>query len=253
MLEMREQMIKVLPRRIEYFKDQRCKGATQIIHHWAFKSFEDNLVPLCEIVLLNRFFMKSVAGVSKKKAVLKPVSTHMYRDATDEEFKKSQGVILLHDKERGVFVNVCRVDGSDGGDFESSLKKLEQKAGSDSSLFCRSYPNQRRIRGMIGEAIGEYSDIDALVGVSLDPNANNDCLLREENGLFFWSERTLHCLEESKVTGELKQKKMKLVLSMIALFFNILFDRDENLSEGCLLETFIGSYNLVTYLHRIQV
>ena len=193
MLEMREQMFKVLPRRIEYFKDPRCKGATHIIHHWAFKSFEDNLVPLCEIVLLNRFFMKSVAEVSKKKAILKPVSTHMYRDATDEEFKKSQGVILFHDKERGVFVNVCRVDGSDGGDFdfESSLKKLEQKSGSKSSLFCRSYPNQRRIRGMIGEAIGEYSDIEALVGVSLGPNANNDCLLREENGLFLWSERTL--------------------------------------------------------------
>ena len=53
MLEMREQIIKVLPHRVEHFKDQRCKGVTHIVHHWAFKAFEDNLMPLCEIVLLN--------------------------------------------------------------------------------------------------------------------------------------------------------------------------------------------------------
>ena len=89
---------------------------------------------------------------------------------------------MLRHKKRGVFVNVCPVDGSDGGDIESSLEKLKKKASSDSSLFCRSYPNQRRICGMVGEAIEEFSDIEALVGVSLDPKANNDCLLREENG-----------------------------------------------------------------------
>ena len=67
MLEMREQIIKVLPRRVEHFKDQRCKGATHIVHHWAFKAFEDNLMPLCRIVLLNRFLTKMVAGVSTRK------------------------------------------------------------------------------------------------------------------------------------------------------------------------------------------
>ena len=84
-----------------------------------------------------------------------------------------------------------------------------------------------------------------LVGVAIDPSASHDCLTRKGHGLFFWSDRTLKKLEESRGSDSLQRRQVRLVVSMLGLFLNLMLDSDENISEECVLEVFMGSeYNL---------
>ena len=43
-----------------------------------------------------------------------------------------------------------------------------------------------------------------------------------------------------------EEKRMRLVLSMITLFANLMLDLDDNLSEGSFFEDFMSNYNLLT-------
>lgn len=82
------------------------------------------------------------------------------------------------------------------------------------------------------------------VGVAIDPKKNNGCLTRRENGLFFWSERTMIKLTDSSGSGSIEKKQTKLVMCMIGLFLNLMMDTDENLSDGSLMDKFMEAFNL---------
>ena len=83
-----------------------------------------------------------------------------------------------------------------------------------------------------------------LVGVGIDPKKNNVCLTREEEGVFFWSKKTMIKLGE-KASDIFQQRQMKLGMCMIDLtFHNLMLDMDESLSEGCFFEMFMYAFNL---------
>ena len=95
---------------------------------------------------------------------------------------------------------------------------------------------------MRGDAKGVFSDLKILVGVAIDPKGNNECLTSPDNGMFTWSERTMTKLES--VTAQ--DKHLKLVLSMFALFLNLMLDSDSSLSHGSFFEEFMNDFNLMT-------
>ena len=72
-------------------------------------------------------------------------------------------------------------------------------------------------------------------------------IIRQTNGLFVWSERTITKLNETKGVNEsLTDRQTRLVVGMLALMINLLMDTDTNLAQGCFLEPFMGStFNLL--------
>ena len=95
---------------------------------------------------------------------------------------------------------------------------------------------------MRGHAKGNFGDLEMIAGVAINPSGNNECLTRLDNGLFHWSKGTIN-----KIGGAAaEEKRMKLVLSMITLFTNLMLDLDDNLSEGSFFEDFMSNYNLLT-------
>ena len=85
-----------------------------------------------------------------------------------------------------------------------------------------------------------------LAAVVIDPT-HSDCIIRQTNGLFVWSERTITKLNETKGVNEsLTDRQTRLVVGMLALMINLLMDTDTNLAQGCFLEPFMGStFNLL--------
>ena len=90
-------------------------------------------------------------------------------------------------------------------------------------------------------AKGKFSDLEMIAGVVINPSGSNDCLTRQENGLFYWSDGTINKIGDAAT----EEKRMKLVLSMVSLFLNLMLDQDDNLSEGSHFEDFMGNYNLL--------
>ena len=67
-----------------------------------------------------------------------------------------------------------------------------------------------------------FLDLEILIGIAIDPHRNNDCLTRLSCRRFHWSKRTLTKLDSVTV----QEKQLKLVMSMIALFLNLMVDMD---------------------------
>ena len=77
--------------------------------------------------------------------------------------------------------------------------------------------------------------------ITIDPSSNNDCPTRPSNGMFYWSEGALNKIESSTT----ENKMMKLMLSMLALFLNLMLDSEDGLSQGSFFEEFMLDYNLL--------
>ena len=150
-------------------------------------------------LIVSQLVSKSVNAVSFHKSLLKPTSNGFYPSALNDDNKSLHGIALLHDAQRGVFVNVVKVDGNaDEQSFQKEYAKLERESEQQAKKFARLYPSKRPINGVQGEMKGIFSDLEMFVAIAIDPKKNNDCLTREENGIFLWSERTMTMLRELK-------------------------------------------------------
>ena len=243
MVRLRDGLVSKIPHRLEHFKGTRLKGVSHLINHFSINAFEENILPLCEIAVSLNLVPKSVKSIAFGKSLLRPSGNYLYQKALDEGMSSLHGVALLHDKERGVFVQAAKVDGIDHSFGEESAKQLEESNSQKStSRLHRCFPFRRR-HDMQGEAKGAFSDLEMLVGVALDLRKPNDCLVREKGGLFFWSKRTMECLSNYNGSDTLQQRQMKLVMCMLTLFLNLMMDIDEEVSEGSFVEPFIGAFN----------
>ena len=95
---------------------------------------------------------------------------------------------------------------------------------------------------MRGGVKGTYSDLEILVDIAIDPSGSIDCLTRSNGGMFVWSERTINKMESATI----ENKRLKFVLSMFALFLNLMLDIEESLLQGTFFEEFMRDYNLLT-------
>ena len=94
--------------------------------------------------------------------------------------------------------------------------------------FETGFPFKRPTAGMQGGVKGIYSDLEILVGIAIDPSGSIDCLTRSNGGRFVWSERTMNKTESATT----EDKLLKFVLSMFALFLNLILDVKESLLQG---------------------
>lgn len=94
---------------------------------------------------------------------------------------------------------------------------------------------------MRGDAKGAFSDLEMIVGIAIDPICDSDCLTRLNDGVFHWSERTTDNIGNTST----HDKRLTLVLSMYALFLNLMLDLEDSLSQGSLFEDFMSDYNLL--------
>ena len=86
-----------------------------------------------------------------------------------------------------------------------------------------------------------YSDLEMLVGIAIDHNCDSDCLTRLSDGVFHWSNRTINKLDNTNS----QDKWLALVLSMCALFLNLMIDVDDSLSQGSFFGEFMNDFNLL--------
>ena len=144
-----------------------------------------------------------------------------------------------------MFVNVVNARSTDST-FKTVHAKLETaaKKSDNGSLFARGYPFNRPPAGMHGVTKGVFSDLQFFVGVAIDPNGNDECLTRRNNGLFTWIERTMIKLEGAEGVTTLQEKQTKMVICMVTLLLNLMLDSDDSLSQGSFFEGFINNFNL---------
>ena len=95
--------------------------------------------------------------------------------AIDDEFSSLQGIVIVQDTERGVFVNVVKTSSTDST-FKTVHAKLETaaKKSDNGNLFAQGYPFNQLPAGMQGVVKGVFSDLQLFVGVAIDPNDDTD-------------------------------------------------------------------------------
>jgi hypothetical protein len=215
----------------------------QLVNHWTITAFEDNVVPISELIVLSELVSANVGAISFGRSLLRSMSGACELSAVDDELSSMQGVAVVRDKQRGVFVNVVKASGT-GHTFKTMHSKLEAASRNPTAgnRFAIGYPHKRPSKMMRGHAKGTFSDLEVLIGITIDPSSNNDCLTRPSNGLFYWSEGALNKIESSTT----ENKMMKLILSMLALFLNLMLDSEDGLSQGSFFEEFMLDYNLLT-------
>ena len=95
---------------------------------------------------------------------------------------------------------------------------------------------------MRGDTKGTFSYLEMLVGIAIKPNCASDYLTRLSDGVLHCSERTIKKLDNTTS----QDKRLALVLSMCALFLNLMLDLDDSLSQGNFFGDFMNDFNLLT-------
>ena len=241
--ELRNDLVRMICPRLADFKKNTLKSKPQLCNHWTIAAFEENIVRISELVVLLELVSINVGAVGFGKSLLRAMSSECNISAADDDVASMQGVAVVRDKQRGVFVNVVKAGGT-SQDFKSVLSKLEASSRSPAAgnKFANGYPHKRPSKMMRGFAKGTYSDLEVLIAIAIDPSSNNDCLTRLSNGLLYWNKGALNKIKSSTTEG----KMMKLVLSMFTLFLNLMLDSQDGLLQGSFFEEFMHDYNLLT-------
>ena len=241
--DLRNDLVRMIRPRLAAFKRNTLKSMPQLCNHWTIAAFEDNIVRISELVVLLELVSTNVGAVGFGKSLLRAMSSECNISAADDDVSSMQGVAVVRDKQRGVFVNVVKAGGT-SQDFKSVLSKLEGASRNPAAgnKFATGYPHKRPSKMMRGFTKGTYSDLEVLIAIAIDPSNNNDCLTRLSKGLLRWNKGALNKIESSTTEG----KMMKLVLSMFTLFLNLMLDSQDSLSQGNFFEEFMHDYNLLT-------
>jgi hypothetical protein len=119
------------------------------------------------------------------------------------EDRKLQGIGLYFDKQRAILRCSVIVHGNNKS-FEASLKEDRRK-------LARMYPKEKPYQAEQGGWIGLFDNLDPLIGLAFNLNADNSILTDHKNGVLVWNDHTIEKLKQSNITGTLEDKQMKLV------------------------------------------
>ena len=82
------------------------------------------------------------------------------------------------------------------------------------------------------------------LGFSLRNGVEN--LVKETDGVFVWSERTLKTLKATKMGGAtMKTKKVVLIAYLFEIYYDLLIATKNNVSRSFGLERFIGAFDSI--------
>ena len=187
----------------------------------------------------------NVGATKHGKSLLRSMSAA--RDLSVSDVSLLQGVMIVRDWQRGVYVNVVKASGTDSSGTNITFEKVHSdmvkasKKPADGKVFEESYPFKRPPSGTQGGVEGVYADLKMLVGIAIDTSQSTECLTRLDKGMFYWSERTLNKIESANNDD----KRFELVLSMFTLFLSLMLDVTESLSQGTCFEEFMREFNFL--------
>lgn len=81
-------------------------------------------MPFSELIVLLRLVSNNVGAIGFGKSLLRSMSTACELAVAEDELSSMQGIVIIRDAERGVFVNVARASGA-GNTFKTVCAKLE--------------------------------------------------------------------------------------------------------------------------------
>lgn len=236
----------LVKKHLDQFKAHTLESVPQLVNHWTIAAFEDNVRSIAKLVVLLRLVSVNVGAIVYVKLLLHSMSASCELSVADVSLM--QGVAIVRDSQRGVYVNVVKACGSDAKGTENTFGKVcsEMEAASKKPAtgkkFEHSYLFKQPTSGMQGGIKGVHFDLKMLIGIAIDASKNTECLTRFDDGTFCWTARTKNKMEDLTI----KNKRFKLVLSMFTLFLNLMLDVTESLSQGSFFEEFIRDYNLQT-------
>ena len=70
--------------------------------------------------------------------------------------------------------------------YKEDMTKSEQVP--PKTNLCKLYPFQKPVSFGEGGWDGLFGGLEMCIGIGMDPNEDNSCLTRSENGTFVWSE-----------------------------------------------------------------
>ena len=127
--------------------------------------------------------------------------------------------------------------------FEQRWKEdlRNAKAKTPSSAFAQLYPSKKPTNAEKGGWDGVFaSDLRMHIGLGIDTaGGENACLIRREDGIFVWSERTMRKLEESNSPGTLETKQIKLICGTFELAYRLMMGKDA-IDNGVPFRHFLG-------------
>ena len=81
----RDDLARAVRSRLEHFKRQTLQSVPQLVNHWAVAAFEDNILPISELIVLLRLVCKNVGAIVYGKLLLQLMSSAEEFSATDDE------------------------------------------------------------------------------------------------------------------------------------------------------------------------
>ena len=223
-------LAKIIPSKLQAFKSHGIPASRDLQYHWVFSVFTDNIHSLCQLAGAFNQISNSIesAGVLELECLLKPPSVGHYAKVVisdDEGYATLQGASLWHDDQRARFRISSCVHGS-GKTFESLFKDTLAKSKSPSCQFSRKYPFHKPSLPEQGGWDGVFDNLSMYVGVGFDPNGNNECFTRSEDGVFVWSDVALKKLGEANIAGatDIKSKQMTMVCCMFEFLYYLMLD-----------------------------
>jgi len=215
----------------------------QVRYSWVMAACRDNIDSMAQIISLAGQSMMNVETSTYGECILRPPSIGYYsKPLQSDDLKSFQGVALYYDHQKAKFRFPAIVHGS-GKSFEQRWKEDQRNAKSKtpSTSFAKQYPSSKPRDAEKGGWDGVFGrDLTMYVGIGIDPNGNNECLLRKENGPFVWSERTMKKLEESSATGTIADKQLRLICAMFELTYFLMMGKDDAIDIGTPFRHFIG-------------
>ena len=215
----------------------------QVRYSWVMAACRDNIDSMAQIISLAGQSMMNVETSTYGECILRPPSIGYYsKPLQSDDLKSFQGVALYYDHQKAKFRFPAIVHGS-GKSFEQRWKEDQRNAKSKtpSTSFTKQYPSSKPRDAEKGGWDGVFGrDLTMYVGIGIDPNGNNECLLRKENGPFVWSERTMKKLEESSATGTIADKQLRLICVMFELTYFLMMGKDDAIDIGTPFRHFIG-------------
>ena len=74
--ELRNDLVRVIRLRLEEFKRNTLKSMPQLVNHWTITAFEDNIVPISELIVLLELVSANLGAISFGRSLLRSPSVH---------------------------------------------------------------------------------------------------------------------------------------------------------------------------------
>ena len=186
---MRNDLVRKVLRHLDRFKTHTLESVPQLVNHWTIAAFEDNVQPIAELIVLLRLVSVNVGATKYGKSLLRSMSAAC--DLSVSDVSLLQGVMIVRDWQRGVYVNVVKASGTDSSGTNITFEKVHSdmvkasKKPADGKVFEESYPFKRPPSGIQGGVEGVYADLEMLVGIAIDTSQSTKCLTRLDKGMFY--------------------------------------------------------------------